>query len=236
MSRKLAKKFLSFLGYKLSKLPGRLGTAPPLFKTFGIDTVFDVGANIGQYARSLRQDGYDGRIISFEAVPEVHDILRENAVLDENWFVGENVALSDSEGTAVFYRSFNSVSSSLLIPTSESTQACDQSGICEKLSVPTTCFDRLFESHTTSENKVMLKIDVQGAEMKVLVGSLKSLSRITLIQLEMNIPGVYEGQATYFEVDQFLRQHCFTLVDVLPGFRNQVNGRLLQYDAVYAQL
>jgi predicted xylose isomerase-like sugar epimerase len=47
-----------------------------------VNLVFDVGANQGQFARSLREIGYGGRIVSFEPLSEAWGKLRDAARTD----------------------------------------------------------------------------------------------------------------------------------------------------------
>jgi hypothetical protein len=68
------------------------------FDYFKIDCVFDVGANVGQYAKMVRSFAdYNGPIVSFEPNPQIAAILREAAQRDGGWFV-EEVALGASPG------------------------------------------------------------------------------------------------------------------------------------------
>jgi FkbM family methyltransferase len=72
------------------------------FQYFEIDCVFDVGANMGQYARRIRRKlNYKGRIISFEPIPDVAARLRREAENDGLWFV-EEVALDSVSRPAIF--------------------------------------------------------------------------------------------------------------------------------------
>ncbi len=62
-----------------------------------------------------------------------------------------------------------------------------------------------------------LKIDAQGTEYEVLKGAenLLDAHRIGLIKLEVNFVPVYEGQKLFGELDLFLKQHGFDLVDIV---------------------
>ena len=69
---------------------------------YGVDCVFDVGANYGQYAQMLRRKAnFKGLIISFEPIPDAAAILRKLSANDPLWII-EECALSKSNGTQTF--------------------------------------------------------------------------------------------------------------------------------------
>lgn len=74
-----------------------------LLKKLRINCVFDVGANVGQYALMLRRNGYRGYIFSFEPVTKTFDSLKEAARGDEYWKTFK-VALGAHRGVAQINR------------------------------------------------------------------------------------------------------------------------------------
>src|SRR5680860_1154767 len=84
-----------------------------LFTTYGVDCVFDVGANSGQYARGLRDMGFRGRIVSFEPLSDAHVLLVRNSRHDPKWVVPPAMALGDFTGETEIHVAGNLVSSSL---------------------------------------------------------------------------------------------------------------------------
>jgi FkbM family methyltransferase len=67
-----------------------------------VDTVFDIGANIGQSAQGFRKIGYRHKVVSFEPVSHLYARVRANAAADPLWDV-ENVALGTEEGRQVIH-------------------------------------------------------------------------------------------------------------------------------------
>jgi len=69
-----------------------------------INTVLNVGANRGQFAKELLQSGFKGQIVSFEALPHIFEKLVKTAnAYGESWTVAPRCALSNEEGTVQFY-------------------------------------------------------------------------------------------------------------------------------------
>src|SRR5687767_12447049 len=87
-------------GYDVSRFQPRTHPVAKKFdlmRRLGIDLVLDVGANTGQFAGELREQGFQGRIISFEPIPAVYRDLERNAAADPLW-TAKNFALGNEDG------------------------------------------------------------------------------------------------------------------------------------------
>lgn len=199
-----------------------------------IATVIDVGANRGQFASEVLKGGFKGRVISFEALPDVHRLLAEEASRwGGRWTVAPRCALSNEAGTARFHVADNLASSSLLPPLDvlgRSGVHFDQHAAVE---VPCARLDEVLVGDLTCEAPIFLKLDVQGAEAKVLQGATRVLHQVVGLLLEMSTAPLYEGQATSRDMDAWLLDQGFELWDIEPGFRSPDLGRLYQFDGIY---
>lgn len=85
-----------------------------MLKAHEVNLVFDIGANAGQFAQSLRELGYRGRIVSFEPQSEAREQLERAASVDPLWEVAPKAAIGAEDGEIELNLAANSISSSLL--------------------------------------------------------------------------------------------------------------------------
>ena len=79
--------------------------------------------------------------------------------------------------------------------------------------VPLTTLDA-FTVEQALAGPILLKIDVQGNELKVLRGAVASMAKIDTIYCECSYRELYEGQALADEVIAFLSLHGFEIAGV----------------------
>jgi FkbM family methyltransferase len=199
---------------------------------FGINLLFDVGANIGQYALEMREIGYNGKIISFEPLNREFSVLSKKASLDKNWTVF-NFAMGSEKGFSEINVANNSISSSILMMEERHEKSAPNSKYINKQSIKIERLDDIFSDFCNPSDNVMLKIDTQGFEMEVLFGAKKVLHEISVIQLELSLAPLYEGQTLYEETFHFLNESGFELYRLEPGFSDGNSGRMLQMDGIF---
>lgn len=192
-----------------------------------IQTVIDVGANQGQYARRMRVLGFTGQLLSFEPGTAAFRRLERHCALDAKWSA-IRMALGCSEGSIDLNVSRNSVSSSLLKVGERHLAAAPESRIRSIERVP---IRRLDDVVGKVPGPVWLKIDAQGYELEVLRGADKTMRRSVILQLEVSLVPLYEGQASLLQVLEFLAED-YVVIDILEGFRSRASQELLQCDVL----
>jgi FkbM family methyltransferase len=195
--------------------------------------VLDVGANIGQYARMLRDIGYKGVIVSFEPLTAAHEKLSVEAGADSNWKVAPRAALGSAKGSIEINVSGNSVSSSVLPMQETHLAAAPQSRYLAKESVALERLDDLLPTVFSGAGPLFLKLDTQGYEEEVLKGAAGILSRVVAIQMEISLVPLYQGAPTLVHSVTAMRDLGYHLFQVIPGFRDVTTGQLLQLDGIF---
>jgi hypothetical protein len=80
--------------------------------------------------------------------------------------------------------------------------------------------------------EILLKLDVQGSEDRVLRGGTRVLSKCRAVVLEASLDPLYERQADFLGLAQFLRGAGFTYVGNLDQSYG-ADGRVMFLDAVF---
>ena len=226
------------LGYDLT--PRKKAKSPnaqlaALLKHHHVDTVLDVGANVGQYGQRLRDWGYDGRIVSFEPLSSAHAKLSAQSAPDPKWLVAPRMAIGDIDGEIDIQVSAETDMSSILPQSELMKQISPTSKIEHTERVPIHRLDSLWNDYVKAEDRVLLKVDTQGFEPQVLDGSEALMTRLIGLQLEMSLLPIYEGERDYLTIIQRLAASGFTLQLMLPGYFERKLGRMLEIDGVFVR-
>src|ERR1035437_2129095 len=162
-----------------------LGTTAPrrraMMEHLGVDTVLDVGANVGQYALQLRDGGYKQLIVSFEPLAEAFAVIQARARPDSHWNV-LNMAIGAEDGEADINVAGNSVSSSLLTMLETHVRYAPGSKYVSRERVRVKTLDTAVPEVLSSGKRVLLKIDAQGYEHQVIKGATLLLRQVHLIE------------------------------------------------------
>lgn len=177
----------------------------------GLKTVFDVGANIGDWSLIAASSFPDADIHAFELSDSNFSKLKQTA--DRNGFTANNFGLSN-QNTEITYKDYGDGSTvNTIIPGAHFHDA--RIVATEKRARVMRGDDYSKESNIDTID--FLKIDVEGAENLVLQGfeSMLSQKRISVIQFEY---GYVNGDAHFLMKDFFglLSQWGYTIGPLKP--------------------
>jgi FkbM family methyltransferase len=193
-------------------------------------TILDVGANIGQFALAATLYFPDAKIYSFEPVPDVFKVLQENINKNPN-IQAFNCALGSHQGQILFHRNeYTRLSSTLQIHKNNDNFRYNE----RTFSIINVNIYRLnkFYSHIDIQTTFLLKLDVQGMELDVLLGCSHLLDKVDFIVCEAALEGLYENQPLFDEMHHFISRLGYKLAS--PLYLNRGNGgRFIEMDVLY---
>jgi FkbM family methyltransferase len=200
-----------------------------------IDCIFDVGANVGQFAERLRHSRYTGRIISFEPLIEAWAKLTLAAANDDAWIVHPRCAIGEKEGDAIINVAGNSYSSSLLNMLERHVRSAPGSQYVGQQTTKLIRLASVFDQYVRPAENVLIKIDTQGYEKQVLNGCDEVLDKVRAVYIELSLTPLYEGQELWRYFVDRLEKRGFNIWNIQPSFSDQDSGRTLQIDAVFVR-
>lgn len=199
-----------------------------------INCVLDVGANTGQYGRSLRALGYTGWIISFEPVQRNLEQLRRWADRDAKWrvFPWALGAMEDASDINVME---SSVFSSFLQPDPKSEERFGSANRVVKTErVEIKRLDHVLDGclKGIDSAQIYMKLDTQGSDIRVLAGAEAILSDILALQTELAFRKLYLKMPNFTETLLQFMSKGFEVVDFIPVTRERDGLRVIEMDCI----
>jgi hypothetical protein len=86
------------------------------------------------------------------------------------------------------------------------------------------------------EGNLLIKIDVQGFEDKVIAGGPKTISMAEVIIIESGIEQLYEGQSSFDNVIDSMRKLGFVFKGCWDQMKSPIDGRVLSCDLIFMRI
>ncbi|MFW5664538.1 MAG: FkbM family methyltransferase [Coleofasciculus sp.] len=220
VSYKISNQFFNLVGHLLVKEwnPKLLGLSK-----LPIRSIIDVGANDGNCSQKLSRIFPQSHIYSFEPLPEPFKKLEQWGKQQKGRVKVFNIALGDSiQAIEITKHLYFNQSSSIL----KTTQLCERIYPMVKkqqtIVVQQSTLDHKISSLPTPlAPDILIKLDVQGYEDRVIRGGIETFKQAIACIVEISLDILYQEQADFKDIFLWLDQlgYCYA------GNLDQVQGK-----------
>ena len=184
-----------------------------LLKDERVETIFDVGANVGDSVARYRALFPGATIHAFEPFPDVHRELSARFSEDRSIHAHRG-AVARTAGAATFHVNDVHVTNSLLPvnPASAEWAGVTDTARHQTIDVETVTLDGFCADRNITRID-LLKMDIQGGEAAALEGAAHLLAgaAVRLIYAEVLFAPLYEGQAYFCDISAILNKYGYRI-------------------------
>ena len=220
--KKIINSLLNKIGYRISKKKNY--SFDHVYKNFEKkhnNIIIDVGSNQGQSVEEYLKIYTNYKIHCFEPLNNLYEDLKKKYGHDKNIFLN-NYALGEENKESKFLKYYNDVNSSFNKPIQDSNWEKKKKKkfniknlIEEELKVKVLKLDEYIKINNI-EFIDLLKIDTQGYEDKVLIGSREILesNKVNFIQIEFIMGNQYQNRLNIIDYENHLIKNNFRLYGI----------------------
>jgi FkbM family methyltransferase len=194
-------------------------------------TIIDVGANVGQFAVAACKTFKGATVISIEPDSRIGEKLRRNLRKEARANVLVT-AVGDRVGEVDFNVNRDSQVSSVLALGPDRARAFPSATVVSTIAVPITTLDALF-CDKKLEEPILLKIDVQGYEDRVVAGAGKFLGRVHWVLMEVSFGRLYEGERNFESIHSLMKDAGFEFVGPMNFHSSPDSAAIIEMDALF---
>ena len=178
-----------------------------------IETIFDIGANIGFVTYQFQKRFPGAHIYAFEPNPEIFHKLEGSYKAEPNIHVFQ-IGIGDEVGTLSFNLNANTGTSSFLV-SAEYHKLNQAKHLLPPIEVQVDTLDS-FAARNGLDTINILKMDIEGYELKALQGAENLLKRqaVDIIYSEVTIVPQYIGQPLFHQITSYLEQKDYHLFNM----------------------
>lgn len=201
----------------------------------GLDfqTIVDVGANIGQFSIAAGRRFPRAAVHSYEPLPEAYAKLTAATGKMPN-VTARQIALGDTTGSVAFHVNTHAHSSSALRLEDTHKRAFPFAREASEITVSVSTLDEEYRDHRL-RHPILLKLDVQGYEARVLRGGARFLADVDYVLIELSLTPLYQGEENFLGLLTQLSDSGFDFHQPIDLLRDPRSGRVLQMDGFFVK-
>ena len=235
-----AKKVFKSIGLELRRIPAHADTpaadGPPRSSLRGAlrqmvklgfepRTVIDVG--VAFETRELYEEFPKAAFLLVEPLAEFEPFLKKICSQYNAQYV--LAAAGESSGTVSLNVHSGQLDCSSLFREAEGAQVDGEPREIPMITIDAACEDRALSG------PYLLKVDVQGAELRVLAGAARTLQQCEVVILEVTLFGTMIGGPQLADVVGYMHERGFVVYDLWGMLYRPLDGALAQIDVAFVR-